>query len=63
MHVDMYDMHLLSYYLNRRVLLINGGFSTKNKTINILHYYVPIKQSKYQAIEYAVMINSINDMH
>ena len=37
---DMDNMHLLSYYLDRHVLVINGEFSTNNKPFNTVHCYV-----------------------
>ena len=59
----MDDMHLLFYHLDCHVLVINGEFITKNKLINIWHYYVPIEKSKYEATHYGVMIDSSNAIH
>ena len=63
MHACMDDMCLLSYYLDLHVLVINGEFSTKKKPINIGNYCVPIEQSKYEAMHYAVMVDSSNVIH
>ena len=59
----MDEMCLLFYYLHHHVLVINGEFTSKNKPINIVHYYVPIEKSKYKAMHCTFMIDSRNSMH
>ena len=59
MHADMDGICMISSYLGRNILVINGKFVPKSKPFVIGIYCVPISNSKYEA-KYCTVIMDLN---
>ena len=62
MHACMDNICLLSNYLDRHVLEINGNFIPKSEPFIIGNYWVPIINLKYDAKNYAFMMDSSHEL-